>query len=153
MIALQETMQADRMAKVADHVTRETPDVEGNAMHQIDEHTSSGGLTSGARNTADLKVQQSTVDGDAMSDIHIQGSVVSLRTRQLKPCKGMRARYRKLVDRLLQQVRRDPGGVAYDEIQAQLPPSVADNEWLKNKLIGRLRQEQARLLQSGYCLR
>jgi hypothetical protein len=64
-------------------------------------------------------------------------------------CKGQRARYRKLAERLFQQIREDPVGVDINGMQSKLPPSVAANEWLKNKRINRLVQEKARLLQSS----
>jgi len=148
MIALQDAMQANRMSHVAAHVTQEIPDKKTNVMDMSDERNDNGNVTSCMPIGADQGEQQRTTDGEAMNGTDIQGSITSKQPKS-KPCKGMRARYRKLVERLLQQVRRDPCGVAYDEIQAQLPPSVAKSEWLKNKLISRLRQEQARLLQTG----
>lgn len=64
--------------------------------------------------------------------------------RKSKPCKGMRTRYRKLVDRLLQQIREDPRSIDFDKLD--LPPSMAGNEWLKSKLLTRLMKEKSRLL-------
>jgi len=63
-----------------------------------------------------------------------------------KACKGQRARYRKLVDQLFQQIRDDPSGIDFDKMQ--LPPAVAENAWLKNKLMIRLMQEQSRVLKT-----
>eukprot|EP00419_Tripos_fusus_P054451 CAMPEP_0172809012 /NCGR_PEP_ID=MMETSP1075-20121228/8007_1 /TAXON_ID=2916 /ORGANISM="Ceratium fusus, Strain PA161109" /LENGTH=274 /DNA_ID=CAMNT_0013648207 /DNA_START=26 /DNA_END=850 /DNA_ORIENTATION=+ len=63
-----------------------------------------------------------------------------------KTCKGQRTRYRKLVMRLFEQVRENPRAVDISEMLATVPPSVASNEWLKNKLTLRLVQEQARAM-------
>jgi len=151
MMAPQDVMQANGMSHVAAHVTQEIPDMNANVVDLSDEWNDNGKVTSYMPMGADQGEQQSPTDGETTYGTHRQGTITSKQPKS-NPCKGMRARYRKLVERLLQQVRLDPCGVAYEEIQAQLPPSVVKNEWLKSKLLSRLRQEQARLLQTGYSL-
>jgi len=63
-------------------------------------------------------------------------------TRPKKACKGQRDRYRKLVMRLTDQVRENPRAIDIDKMLATVPPSVASNGWLKNKLATRLVREK-----------
>merc|ERR1719362_342511 len=65
--------------------------------------------------------------------------------RERNPCKAQRARYRKLVESLIQQIKEDPLGVDVSTLQSGFPLWVAENAWLKAKLTNRLVQEQRRL--------
>jgi len=64
--------------------------------------------------------------------------------RKLRPCKGKRERYRKLVERLRDEVARDPENV--DIASLVLPPSVARDDTSRAKLIAQLREYRAGLL-------
>jgi len=143
MTALQDPMQADHGSYVNDHGQRPL-DMDANVVDESAGQKSNGG---GTPNAMDQAEQRSTSDGAAAMVL------TSNRPRWGRPCKGQRDRYRKLVERLFQQIRRNPCGVSYDEIQCQLPPSVAGEEWRKNKLIRRLQKEQARLVQSEAAVR
>jgi len=58
------------------------------------------------------------------------------RKTKLRPCKGKRDRYRKLVTRLTHEVDADPEGI--DLRAVDLPPSVASNENIKAKLLAQM---------------
>jgi len=62
---------------------------------------------------------------------------------KLRPCKGKRDRYRKLVGRISQQIEIDPDGF---NPELHMPPSMESNEVLKAKLLTRMarRAEQVR---------
>jgi len=60
--------------------------------------------------------------------------------------KGQRARYRKLVARLTEQIRENPCDIDISKMLATVPPSVAANEWLKRKLAHRLLCEQSQAM-------
>merc|ERR1719323_2853015 len=65
------------------------------------------------------------------------------RKNKLRPCKGKRDRYRKLLSRLTSQIECDPFSFKMDSIE--LPPSIASNETVKNKLMSKMQalMEQA----------
>jgi len=58
------------------------------------------------------------------------------RKSKLRPCKGKRDRYRKLLTRLQQQVEEDPDGFNAENLD--LPPSISSNEAGKAKLVARM---------------
>merc|ERR1719277_898297 len=66
------------------------------------------------------------------------------RKNKLRPCKGKRDRYRKLVSRLTTQIAADPDSFNLETVE--LPPSIASNEVVKSKLMTKmqLHAEQAR---------
>jgi len=66
------------------------------------------------------------------------------RKNKLRPCKGKRDRYRKLLTRLTSQIEVDP--YSFDVDAVQLPPSIAANEVVRSKLLAKVQMhaEQVR---------
>jgi len=58
------------------------------------------------------------------------------RKNKLRPCKGKRDRYRKVVTRMEQAIEDNPD--ALDDEVDRLPPSIATNELLKTKLLSKM---------------
>lgn len=52
---------------------------------------------------------------------------------RIRPCKGKRERYKKLKDHLFSRIENDPTG--FDPSTLNLPPSIAEDEILKAKLM------------------
>jgi len=59
------------------------------------------------------------------------------RKNKMRPCKGKRDRYRKLVIRLTQMIEADPDN--FDLDQLELPPSIEKSEAVKDKLRKKMR--------------
>jgi len=74
-------------------------------------------------------------EGDNKAKVRSGASPPSKQEKK-RPCKNQRERYRKLVCRLEEQVRADPFGFEFTQIE--LPPSVADDTRLRAKLQRRL---------------
>merc|ERR1719362_1238717 len=110
MIAQRDTIHTDRRSQVAS--AQAFPDLGGDAVDQSDGQNGNLGVTSCG---VDQVQQQSSADSAAMNCTERRDWTTSNRPRRGKPCKAMRGRYRKLVEHLLQRVRQDPCGVAYDE--------------------------------------
>mmetsp|Transcript_107290 Transcript_107290/g.313727 ORF Transcript_107290/g.313727 Transcript_107290/m.313727 type:complete len:266 (-) Transcript_107290:284-1081(-) len=74
-------------------------------------------------------------EGDNKAKVRSGASPPSKQEKK-RPCKNQRERYRKLVCKLEEQVRADPFGFEFTQIQ--LPPSVAGDTRLRAKLQRRL---------------
>jgi len=59
---------------------------------------------------------------------------------QKRPCKGQRERYRKLVQRSIDQIKDDPFNCDLALIEAQLPESVASRDMLRRKFMSRMKR-------------
>jgi hypothetical protein len=66
----------------------------------------------------------------------IDGSAKPRRSGKVRPCKGKRNRYRKLISRVEDSIDLNPE--AFDPDQVQIPPSLASNEALRTKFFSRL---------------
>ncbi len=60
----------------------------------------------------------------------------ALRKTAMRPCKGKRDRYRKLVSRLEGEIQCDPDSFDVDKLE--LPPSIAADECARAKLLAKL---------------
>mmetsp|Transcript_123214 Transcript_123214/g.223964 ORF Transcript_123214/g.223964 Transcript_123214/m.223964 type:complete len:285 (-) Transcript_123214:3-857(-) len=73
-------------------------------------------------------------------DFNVDDSMSTFSTRnKVRPCKGKRERYRKLVSRLLEEYASNPE--AFDIGTVDLPPAVSANAWLVQKLNKRMQTE------------
>lgn len=82
------------------------------------------------------RMQGSPVDSDADDFVIPRGSTCK---KAIRPCKGKRERYRKVVARLTEKYRSDPQ--SFDISNIQLPPAIGGCAWLVQKLDKRVRSE------------
>jgi len=66
--------------------------------------------------------------------------------KKMRPCKGKRDRYKKLVQRLQTQIKANPGVFTMDDIV--LPPSLHANPTQRLKLINQMKKYQRKVLAS-----
>lgn len=85
--------------------------------------------------------RQDMEEHDGYSDSADTSALRNSRQRKskLRPCKGKRARYRKLVSRLMDQYRSDP--TRFDIRKVDLPPSFAQSPQLVQKLEAKIHSQ------------
>lgn len=75
-------------------------------------------------------------DGLLCRFCHLSHKARQRRRTKLRPCKGKRDRYRKLVSRIADTIKADP--FAWSAEAMEVPPSIAANTALKKKLTSRM---------------
>merc|ERR1712008_132022 len=60
--------------------------------------------------------------------------------KKMRPCKGQRERYRKLVRRSMDQIAANPAESNLALLETQLPSTMANNIVLKNKFMARMQR-------------
>lgn len=69
---------------------------------------------------------------------------------KMRPCKGKRDRFKRLMDRIAEEIAADPLG--HDVLSIKLPPSVAENDLLRRRVedwVAQRLEEERRRVQPG----